>query len=159
LEESALAALANQASNQLMEGHTARPMGTLHPNISPYGEIVSSKDGVEYILAIGTQVHFEGLCEVLNCPELISDWRFASNQERVKHRAVLHELLQTPCQEMSSSAFEQACRSKKVPVGRIRSMDEVVLSEAAKAMTRDEVIEGHQTSRLSSIAFQIDRHS
>lgn len=157
LEESALAALANQASNQLMEGHMARPMGTLHPNIAPYGEIVSTKDGVEYILAIGTQVHFEGLCEILSRNGLTSDKRFVSNQERVKHRGSLHELLQAPCQEMSSSDFEQACQSKKVPVGRIRSLDEVVKSEAALTMRRDETIEGKPTSRLSSIAFQIER--
>ena len=37
LEEAALTGLVNQASNHLMTGAVARPMGTLHPNIAPYG--------------------------------------------------------------------------------------------------------------------------
>jgi crotonobetainyl-CoA:carnitine CoA-transferase CaiB-like acyl-CoA transferase len=38
LEEAALTGLINQASNHLMAGAVAKPIGTLHPNIAPYGE-------------------------------------------------------------------------------------------------------------------------
>jgi crotonobetainyl-CoA:carnitine CoA-transferase CaiB-like acyl-CoA transferase len=39
LYECALASLANQATNWLMEGHIPQPMGTQHPNIAPYGDM------------------------------------------------------------------------------------------------------------------------
>jgi crotonobetainyl-CoA:carnitine CoA-transferase CaiB-like acyl-CoA transferase len=45
LEEAALSGLVNQASNRLMAGAVARPLGTLHPNIAPYGEVFRCADG------------------------------------------------------------------------------------------------------------------
>ena len=54
LEEAALAGLINQASNRLMTGAVARPLGTLHPNIAPYGETFLCSDGNRIILAVGS---------------------------------------------------------------------------------------------------------
>jgi crotonobetainyl-CoA:carnitine CoA-transferase CaiB-like acyl-CoA transferase len=39
LYDAAVCSLANQASNFLMTGHIAKRMGSLHPNIAPYGEL------------------------------------------------------------------------------------------------------------------------
>ena len=58
LEETAIASLMNQSSNYLMAGHIAQPMGTLHPNIAPYGEIIETLDNEKLILAIGTDLQF-----------------------------------------------------------------------------------------------------
>ena len=58
LEETAIASLMNQSSNYLMESHIAIPMGTLHPNIAPYGEIIETIDQERLILAIGTDQQF-----------------------------------------------------------------------------------------------------
>ena len=54
LEETAIASLMNQSSNFLMAQHQAKPLGTLHPNIAPYGEVATTLDGKKLILAIGT---------------------------------------------------------------------------------------------------------
>ncbi len=53
LEKAALTGLINQASNWLMAGHEARPIGTLHPNIAPYGELFTCADGGRIVLAVG----------------------------------------------------------------------------------------------------------
>ncbi|MDX5404626.1 MAG: CoA transferase, partial [Bacteroidota bacterium] len=62
LEESALASLANQASNYLMCGNIPGPMGTAHPNIAPYGEIFRCRDDHPLLLAVGSDVQFQKLC-------------------------------------------------------------------------------------------------
>ncbi|MFY7945116.1 MAG: CoA transferase, partial [Crocinitomicaceae bacterium] len=44
LYDAAISSLVNQASNYLMSGHVAQRIGSLHPNIAPYGEIFQTKD-------------------------------------------------------------------------------------------------------------------
>lgn len=156
LEESALASLTNQATNQLMAGIEAAPMGTLHPNIAPYGEIIETADGIGFMLAIGTDRHFSTLCDILKL-NLSSDKDFQDNPSRVQHRARLYVLLKNAAKEISAHELEEACLNGAVPVGRIRKISEVMKSKAAKEMLRDEVIEGKATARLSSIAFHIER--
>src|SRR5688572_2881986 len=65
LERAALAGLINQASNFLMAGHVAAPIGTLHPNIAPYGETFLCSDRKRIILAVGSDTQFRSLCNVL----------------------------------------------------------------------------------------------
>src|SRR5690606_15808816 len=45
LYDAALSSLVNQASNYLMAGKVPQRIGSLHPNIAPYGEIFETKDG------------------------------------------------------------------------------------------------------------------
>ena len=59
LEETAIASLMNQSSNFLMAQHQSKPIGTLHPNIAPYGEVATTLDGKKLILAIGTDHHLK----------------------------------------------------------------------------------------------------
>lgn len=157
LEESALASLANQASNTLMCGHIPARMGTLHPNIAPYGELVRTNDSSEFVLAVGTQPQWEGLCKVLGLERLTDDERFRDNPSRVIHRQPLIELIQKSAAELNGTQFESACLKARVPIGRCLGMDEVMETPAAEAMRRNEKIDGEDTSRLTSIAFKMSR--
>jgi hypothetical protein len=46
--------------------------------------------------------------------------------------------------------------SRGIPAGAIKSMDEVMQSNAAQAMIREERMEDLQTKRISSIAFKLE---
>ena len=71
-------------------------MGTLHPNIAPYGELFRCKEGDRIILAVGTDKQFLGLCGVLGM-DLQRTTRVSGRMsERVKHRNALAELLAGP---------------------------------------------------------------
>ena len=48
-----------------MANHVAQPMGTLHPNIAPYGDIITSKDGDKLVLAIGTDLQYDKFCSII----------------------------------------------------------------------------------------------
>ncbi len=155
LEETAIASLANQASNYLMNGIVAQRKGSLHPNIAPYGEILDTKDGRQLILAIGNDSQFENLCDILGLKELNEDERFNKNVKRVKNRIVLLEYLQSGSKQMDFDTLYSACMKQNIPVGEIKTLDQVLQSEAAKDLTIKEIIDGSETLRIQSSVFKI----
>lgn len=151
LFDAAIASLANQASNWLNVGHLPAPMGTLHPNIAPYGEVVTTQDGVQWILAVGTDKQFNQLCNILHQEELLADDAYKNNALRVQYRTQLHALLQNKIQYISSQEFSLACIQHNIPVGRIRNMQEVFdLPQAASLILEDKA-----GKRVKSTVFQI----
>lgn len=155
LEEAALTGLINQASNQLMAGHVAAPIGTLHPNIAPYGEIFRCADGGSIILAIGSQAQFKGLCQVLGLEALPDDPRFADNPARVRHRTELAALLQPAIAQHRRSVLIERLIAAGAPAGAVLRMDEVMATPAARAMTVESTVDGIATRRIRGNAFRI----
>lgn len=156
LERTSLASLANQATNYLMQDHVAQPMGTLHPNIAPYGDWFRTADDRVLVLAVGSNPQFVELCAVLGIEGVAHEAEFATNAERVVHRKGLHAKLASAIRTKQSEALGTALDHAGVPHGWVRSMDEVLHTPAAQAMIREEVIDGVPTRRLSSIAFTTD---
>jgi crotonobetainyl-CoA:carnitine CoA-transferase CaiB-like acyl-CoA transferase len=156
LEEAALSALINQASNYLMEGHIAQGVGSLHPNIAPYGETFQCNDGKKLVLAVGSDKQFSTLCALLQLDYLIEDPHFCSNQQRVENRNHLAQLLQERFITRDRDYWMTQFITHHIPAGAIRAMDDVMRSEAAQSMIREEVLSGIQTRRLSSVAFKLE---
>src|SRR5690606_18163177 len=90
LYDSAIATLANQATNYLMVGYVPQPIGSLHPNIAPYGEIFRTADNKLITLAVGSDKQFQKLFTLLGI-EMQS--RFGSNKQRVENRKEIEKLL------------------------------------------------------------------
>lgn len=153
LEASALAALTNQASNYLMAGHIARPIGSLHPNIAPYGEHFTCADGKSVVLAIGSDRQFAKLCHIIKNPELADDPRFINNPMRVKNRGVLAEIMAEFFTRYRADELLTKCHRNGVPAGEIKDMAAVCHNPVAQRMILKETIEGTETTRLSSVAF------
>lgn len=155
LEEAALTGLINQASNQLMAGHVAGPIGTLHPNIAPYGELFRCADGGRIILAVGSQAQFRGLCHVLGLDTLPDDPRFADNPSRVRHRSQLAELLASVIGERERSSLLRDLSAAGAPAGAVLRMDEVMATPAARSMIVESDIDGVPTRRIRGNAFRM----
>lgn len=156
LYETAISSLVNQASNYLMTGEVAQPMGTLHPNIAPYGEVLVSKDGIKIVLAVGNQSQFNNLCICLGLEKIIDNEKFSTNKNRVKNRIELIELLNSKSINFLGLYLETKLTEAKVPHGLIKNMKEVFENETAKKMILTEKIENHLTKRVSTIAFNKD---
>lgn len=154
LYKAAIASLANQASNYLMTKHIPRAIGSLHPNIAPYGELFTTKDKVLITFAIGTNTHFQKLCNFLNLHFLMEDIRFNSTSARVKNREELFEILNDAIKMHNSNALLEAMHKKYVPVAKIKNLEEVFENPIAQSMIREEVIDGETTKRVSQIAFE-----
>lgn len=153
LYKSAIASLANQASGYLMNNHVAQPIGTLHPNIAPYGEILTTLDQRQLVLAIGNHVQFKHLCEILDLKELPDQEKFNSNTNRVENRLELIQLLQQKASQINADQLEEQLNKYKVPHGFIHRMDEVFKNRVAQSMILPENIDGIETKRVSTIAF------
>ncbi len=158
LYNSAIAALANQASNYLMTADIPQKMGSLHPNIAPYGELFVTKDQQLVTFAIGTDMHFNQLLSFLELKDLISDSRFSSSQKRVKHRKILAEILQQKIKLLNSVELLQSMESLEVPCAKIKNLQQVFENPKAKSMIRSEEIDGLMTKRVSQLAFQIENN-
>lgn len=153
LYDAAVCSLANQASNYLMAGHVPQRIGSLHPNIAPYGELFKTKDEQYLTFAIGSDQHFEKLVTFLGLAELASDARFATNLQRVQNRVALFEMLAPVLALKNSAAICASLMSLNVPVAKIKGLDEVFQEQAAQKLVRSEEIGQQLTKRVSQIAF------
>ncbi len=158
LEEAALAGLVNQATNWLMVAHTAQPLGTLHPNIAPYGEVFTTGDEKRLVLAVGSNDQFKALCHVLDIDDLVHDQHFSSNPKRVTNRNVLAQLLGQPMALRERNELLDAFKEAQVPAGAVLSIDEALSSPLAKRMLLEQEIDGKKTLRLRGNAFHLQPH-
>ncbi len=125
LFDSAIASLANQASNWLMANHNPQPIGSLHPNIAPYGELFITKDTKQIVLAVGTDKQFQELCVFLKIKFISSDPRFSSNTNRVKNRTELFKIIQSEFITYSAEKIIKNFISKGIAAGVVKSVKEV----------------------------------
>lgn len=154
LFDSAVASLANQATNWLIGGHMPIASGSLHPNIAPYGELFLTKDKQYITFAIGSNKQFEALCEVINNNSLARDPKFTTNQNRVKNRHELYSILNNHISKYQFKDLFKLCESKEIPMGKIRNMKEVFELPAAKELIR-EISDGKVNKKIvSSIGFK-----
>jgi crotonobetainyl-CoA:carnitine CoA-transferase CaiB-like acyl-CoA transferase len=156
LFEAALASLANQATNWLMAGHVPQPFGSMHPNIAPYGDLFTCKDGKSFVLAVGTEKQFECLCRVFDVPHLAVDGRFCSNALRVQHRQALVATLTPVFQQLSLKVLMKKFAENGIPAGRIRNIQEVFdMPEAQQLVLKDKLPDGKMARRVKTVAFCI----
>lgn len=157
LMESAIASLANQATNWLMAKHIPQKMGTLHPNIAPYGELFACKDKKEMVLAVGNDKQFRNLCIVLEKEDWAKDGRFLTNNQRIKHRKELYELLKMQIVKQERTTLLQKLLTRQVPAGAIHDMSEVFDLPIAQNMILTETLaDGTQTQRVKTVVFVIE---
>lgn len=155
LIDAAIASLANQATNWLMAGHIPVQMGSLHPNIAPYGELFKTKDNKYLVLSIGNNKQFKNLCFCLNLPHLATDKLFETNSDRVKNRIALAKELKRAFGKVEASSILAIFHDNQVPVGLVRNMKEVFEQESAKKMIRKETVDGQLTQRVKTVVFDI----
>jgi crotonobetainyl-CoA:carnitine CoA-transferase CaiB-like acyl-CoA transferase len=154
LYDSAVASLANQATNWLMGGHVAKRIGSTHPNICPYGELFTTANGELITFAIGSNKQFGNLCESLNLTQLVTDIKFKDNFSRVKNRIELEGLISEKVLKINSSELIKELHEKFVPVAKINSIDEVFQSPDAKSLILNETIAGVKTQRVKTVVFK-----
>jgi crotonobetainyl-CoA:carnitine CoA-transferase CaiB-like acyl-CoA transferase len=154
LYDAALTSLANQASNFLMTNNVPKRIGSLHPNIAPYGELFNTKDGKTVTFAIGSDRHFESICTFLELTNLPTDLKFSSNVNRVINRNKLHSYFSEKIIMLNAKDIESYSLKHFIPFGIIKNIDEVLTEKSAQLLIRNEEIEGVNTKRMTQIAFR-----
>lgn len=154
LYDAAVSSLVNQASNYLMTGHIPERLGSKHPNIAPYGELFQTADKRAITFAIGSDTHFEKLCETLGVSDLISNPKFNSNQHRVVNRNELFEILKDQVAKWNASELLGKLQRLNVPAGAVKNLQEVFSEDRAKSLILEETIDGIHTQRVASAIFK-----
>lgn len=155
LFDSAIASLANQATNWLIANHLPSAQGSLHPNIAPYGEIFTTKDKQQITFAIGSDKQFYSLCSILSLPKIAGDPLYNTNQNRVTNREELFNVLKTKISKINFPDLFNSCKEADIPIGKIRNLKEVFELPEAKQMLKHFKYKNKNLTTISSIAFQI----
>ncbi|MCY4757337.1 CaiB/BaiF CoA transferase family protein [Pelomonas aquatica] len=131
LFDTQLAMLANLGSNYLCSGKAPGRMGNAHQNIVPY-QVFEARDG-HLILAVGNDRQFAKFCDIAGRPDWAADPRFATNAERVRHRATLVPLLEDAIRQRPRADWLAALEAAKVPCGSINAIGEALADPQAQA--------------------------
>jgi crotonobetainyl-CoA:carnitine CoA-transferase CaiB-like acyl-CoA transferase len=156
LFDAAICSLANQASNFLMSQQVPKRIGSLHPNIAPYGEIFKTKDQQLLTFAIGSDQHFRKLLSCLDLIDLKENPAYKTNIERVSNRAALARLLQAKVGEQQADKLLNSLHELGVPAAKIKTLDQVFTDDAAKQLVRTAAFGTQTTHRVSQIAFKFE---
>jgi formyl-CoA transferase/CoA:oxalate CoA-transferase len=113
------------AGDYFATGQPPTPAGNAHPGIVPY-QVFHTADK-DVIIAVGSEKQWAQFCAVLGLgPEVRDDPRFATNQDRLKHRAEIVPLLQARLTERPSADLLDALRAAEIPCGPINSVPDTL---------------------------------
>lgn len=123
LLSSALSAMVNQSGAYTGAAVIPKAMGNAHPSIAPY-EVYETRD-TKIVIAVGNDAQFAKFCAVLGI-DLFSDIKFASNVERVIHRAELNALIAPILASKDGAHWIAKCTEVGVPAGPINDVEAAV---------------------------------
>lgn len=153
LFKSGISALVNQGTNYLMENHIAKPIGTLHPNIAPYGEVITSKEHKKIMLAIGSDKQFQSLLNILNLEHLSE--KYKSNKDRVLNRKSMIEDLNLKSTEIPALDLMAKLNIEKIPFAEVKNMKDVFqLKDAQEMVVKNPISNDKNGKYIKSIAFK-----
>ncbi|MCK4800435.1 MAG: CoA transferase [Anaerolineales bacterium] len=157
LLDSQVALLANVASNYLIGKFPAKRLGNAHPNITPYEAFQAQDKG--FVVGAANQRQWEHLCDVIDKPDLKSDPRFKTNQDRVKNRADLVELLNQCFSEKKAQEWLDLFRTAGLPCGPINTIPEVF--DHPQVQARDLILDSEHPSagsiQLTGFPYKLSR--
>lgn len=129
-------------------------MGTLHPNIAPYGDLFFTKDKVELLFACGNDAQFCTLLRAIGLVDRLS--MYATNELRLELRQELQIEIQHKVGDFSAIELEEIMNLHKIPFAFIRDLKFVLSSDIGKSMilyqSHDD---GFTSRRVATKAFSI----
>ncbi|MEO7988178.1 MAG: CaiB/BaiF CoA-transferase family protein [Chryseolinea sp.] len=157
LIQAAISSLINQATNWLIAGKLPQKKGSAHPNIAPYGDVFTTKDGQEVLLAVGSDRQFTDLCELFKISEMASEPKFSTNHSRVDNRKELNLILQEKISCLIADTIIDDLNKAKIPAGRIQNLEQVFkMNEATELLIQSDDRTGVK-SYVGSIGFSVNQ--
>jgi len=117
--------LTNVAGAYFATGQRPKKLGNAHPNIVPY-QPFKARDK-HLIVGVGSERLWERFCQALEIGETIGkDPRFATNPDRLRHRAELIPLLEQVLVTRDADDWLERLRAADIPCGPINEVDEIL---------------------------------
>jgi crotonobetainyl-CoA:carnitine CoA-transferase CaiB-like acyl-CoA transferase len=119
------------------DGRVPGPMGSGHTSVVPY-QALTTVDGC-LIVAVFAEKFWAGFCRAVEHPEWETDPRFATNRDRVAHRAALVPLVELAFATRTTQEWLARLQAAGVPAAPILTVDRVLLD--AQVRHRQMVVE------------------
>ncbi|HYL39862.1 MAG TPA: CaiB/BaiF CoA-transferase family protein, partial [Candidatus Binatus sp.] len=132
LLESTLAVLVNQAQNAFVTGRSPARRGNAHPSIVPY-ETFATADG-QIAVGVGSERQWQRFCAAIARPDLATEARFATNGDRVEHRAQLIPLLAAVFAGETTVGWLARLEAAGIPCGPILDLVDAFETPQARAI-------------------------
>jgi CoA:oxalate CoA-transferase len=116
--------LENALVRYTVGGDIPKPLGTMHPSITPFQAFPTKESWI--VIAVGNDTIWRRFCTALGRPELLEDDRFTSNELRTEHRAQLIPILEDIIKGRITAHWLDVLRSWEVPCSPIQSIDQIV---------------------------------
>ncbi len=156
LFDASIASLANQASNWLNLGQLPERLGSAHPNIAPYGDLVETKDHVQLMITSGTEQQFVELCRLLDLEDLTTNLKFDSNIHRVENRNELITTLSNQTSKFTLDELKKKDADLKSVMVPIQNLHQVFDDErAGKLVLNQKEKDGTISKRVKTAVFKI----
>lgn len=127
LLESTLAAMGWVVSNLLNANVDPKPMGNENFTAAPSGTFATGAGLLN--IAANEQKQYESLCDIIGCPELKTDPRFAERQSRKDNRTALKAELEAALATRSAVEWERLFNENGVPAGCVLSVSQILEEE------------------------------
>lgn len=157
LFDTAVASLANQATNWLMAGHNPGLTGSLHPNIAPYGETFKCGDGRYIVIAAGNDRQFGSLCTAAHLDHLSIAAAYNTNSERVKNRIELKKAFEPFFEQASAAERLELLKQNQVPAAIIQTTAEVLATDKSSHLIEKQEIGGQLSIAVKTAIFEITK--
>lgn len=118
-------------------GDVPARVGSGHTSVVPYQAFATADGWI--VVAVFVEHFWVGLCEALGVPDLARDPRYASNAERVKHRATLVPQLEAAFRRDTTARWAGKLAAAGVPSGPLQDVSQVVRDP--RLVARDVVTE------------------
>ncbi len=133
LLEFALSSFTSYAADILETGTSPGLLGNDSPQFAPYG-VFRCRDGSIALAGAGSEPLWLKLCDVLGRPDWAADPRFATNADRLRHRAELTAEIERVLTRQSAGHWQQALDGAGIPASPVRPPAAALTSAQAQAL-------------------------
>lgn len=119
-----VAILENAISRYSIQKKNPFPLGTHHPNITPFGAFETNDRAI--VIAAGNQKLFEKFCLAIGKKDLILDKKFINNEKRNQNFKFLKNEIESILIKKKSKFWIQKLNKFKIPCSTIDTINDVI---------------------------------
>ncbi|MBT4888081.1 MAG: CoA transferase [Rhodospirillales bacterium] len=124
------ACMENAYARYFNAGIIAEPLGSRHPSLTPF-EPYPTAD-YDIVIGIGGAKDWPRLCEALGRPDMAIDPRFVEDDERLKNRDILNDILGSHLRTHSSEYWLSRLIEFQIPCSAVNNIETLANSDLAQ---------------------------
>lgn len=123
--------LENAIMRYNVTGEIPEPIGNRHSTIAPFETFMTRTS--EIMVAIGNDSIWADFCKLVNRDDLITDYRFYTNEKRIENYHELKPILNKIFIELTTEEWQKSLDNAGIPNSPINTIDKLFENEQVKA--------------------------